>query len=80
MVKALVVVYMKDWSIEDRCDPDLDNSMSRGNGPKDPEDNEELHKKLILAVVPMFIGTLLLIELCKALVNSELFILSLVER
>ena len=51
-------MYMKVWHIEDGYDPDLDISMSRGNDPKDPEDNEELHKKLILAVVPMFIGTL----------------------
>lgn len=49
---------MKVWHIEDGYDPDLDISMSRGNDPKDPEDNEELHKKFILAVVPMFIGTL----------------------
>lgn len=49
---------MKDGNTEDGYDPDLDNSMSRGNGPKDPEDNEELHKKLIRALVPMFIGTL----------------------
>lgn len=51
-------MYMKDWSIEDGCDPDLDNSMSRGNDPRDLEDNEELHKKLLLAVVSVFIGTL----------------------
>lgn len=49
---------MKDGNTEVGYDPDLDNSMSRGNGPKDPEDNEELHKKLIRALVPMFIGTL----------------------
>lgn len=44
--------------LEEGHGPVLDRWMSRGNGPKDQEGNEEDHKILIIPVVPMFIGTL----------------------
>lgn len=72
MVKALVVVYAEDWSIEEGHIPVLDKKMSRGNGSKDQEDNEG-HKNPILPVVPVVTGThCILIKSSKALVNSKL--------